>query len=141
MLSLELLFQIMERRKFIGLSAYTAIAFSLPIVGGCMQKPIDKNFADPALFRRITGEKNIRETGEDYLKQFPAEKDQRKLAELLTQGSESPDASDAARLNEFFDKRIKDDFKSGRTVVANGWVLSLTEARQCALYTLLEPAK
>ena len=131
----------MERRKFIGLSTYTALAFSLPLVGGCMQKPVDKNFADPALFRRITGDKNIRETGEDYLKQFPAEKDQRKLADLLSEGTESPNGSDSARLNKFFDNKIQEDFKNGRTVVVNGWVLSVTEARQCALYTLLEPTK
>ena len=27
------------------------------------------------------------------------------------------------------------DFESGNTVIVNGWILSLTEARQCALYS------
>jgi hypothetical protein len=34
------------------------------------------------------------------------------------------------------EEQIRDDFAAGRTVVVNGWVLSETEARQCALYSL-----
>jgi hypothetical protein len=34
------------------------------------------------------------------------------------------------------EERIRDDFADGRTVVVSGWVLSETEARQCALYSL-----
>jgi hypothetical protein len=33
-------------------------------------------------------------------------------------------------------EQIRDDFSGGRTVVVSGWVLSETEARQCALYLL-----
>ena len=32
---------------------------------------------------------------------------------------------------------IHDDFEKGRTVVLDGWILSVTEARQCALFSLL----
>ena len=32
---------------------------------------------------------------------------------------------------------VRDDFAAGRTVVVLGWVLSVTEARQCALFSLL----
>jgi hypothetical protein len=31
---------------------------------------------------------------------------------------------------------IRDDFAAGRTVLVDGWVLSVTEARQAALYSL-----
>ncbi|SRR6266566_2451315 len=34
------------------------------------------------------------------------------------------------------DERVRDDFADGRTIVISGWVLSRTEARQCALYSL-----
>lgn len=34
------------------------------------------------------------------------------------------------------DDRVRDDFAIGRTVVVDGWVLSLTEARQAALFSL-----
>jgi hypothetical protein len=34
------------------------------------------------------------------------------------------------------DDQIRDDFSAGRTVVIDGWVLSVTEARQAALFSL-----
>jgi hypothetical protein len=34
------------------------------------------------------------------------------------------------------DDQIHEDFAAGRTVLVDGWVLSLTEARQCGLYSL-----
>jgi hypothetical protein len=34
------------------------------------------------------------------------------------------------------DKKKKEDFAKSNTVIVKGWVLSRTEARQCALYTL-----
>jgi hypothetical protein len=35
------------------------------------------------------------------------------------------------------DRQVTDDFAAGRTAVVDGWVLSVTEARQCALFSLL----
>jgi hypothetical protein len=34
------------------------------------------------------------------------------------------------------EEQVRDDFAAGRTVVVSGWVLSETEARQCALFSL-----
>jgi len=34
-------------------------------------------------------------------------------------------------------EQVQLDFARGRTVMLNGWVLSVTEARQCALFSLL----
>ncbi len=31
---------------------------------------------------------------------------------------------------------VRRDFAAGRTIIVNGWVLSVTEARQCALHSL-----
>jgi len=33
--------------------------------------------------------------------------------------------------------QVQGDFAQGRTVLVNGWVLAATEARQCALYSIL----
>ena len=33
-------------------------------------------------------------------------------------------------------QQVRDDFASGRTVLVGGWLLSATEARQCALFSL-----
>jgi len=34
------------------------------------------------------------------------------------------------------DDQVRDDFASGRTVLLDGWVLAVTEARQAALFSL-----
>jgi hypothetical protein len=34
----------------------------------------------------------------------------------------------------WMDRKSKADFENGKTVVVRGWVISVTEARQCALY-------
>jgi hypothetical protein len=32
-------------------------------------------------------------------------------------------------------KQVRADFAEGHTVIVDGWLLSTTEARQCALYS------
>jgi hypothetical protein len=39
-------------------------------------------------------------------------------------------------LEKSIDDTVHEDFAAGRTVVVDGWVLSVTEARQCALFSL-----
>jgi hypothetical protein len=34
------------------------------------------------------------------------------------------------------DTAVQRDFAAGRTVMLDGWVLAVTEARQCALFSL-----
>ncbi len=36
-------------------------------------------------------------------------------------------------------EKVQADFDNGETVVVRGWVLSRTEARQCALFSLTNP--
>ncbi len=41
-------------------------------------------------------------------------------------------------VGEMLKNEIKQDFETGKIVIVKGWVLSITEARQCALYSLSE---
>jgi hypothetical protein len=36
------------------------------------------------------------------------------------------------------ENKVENDFKTGKIAVIKGWVLSLTEARQCALFSILQ---
>lgn len=122
----------MQRRAFIHLSAYTAIALCLPLADGCTSA--GNVLEQPLLFSHLVDTKTIAETGKAYLKQFPAEADKTKLTGLLL-GSTPP--GDKKVIRTLLDNHIEQDFKTGKTVTASGWVLSLTEARQCALYSIL----
>jgi hypothetical protein len=45
-------------------------------------------------------------------------------------------AIDSTRVLRQLDAAVRDDYTAGRVLTLRGWVLSLTEARQCALYSL-----
>jgi len=77
-------------------------------------------------------------TGQDYLKQAPDENSKNKLADLLTNNSSVTLSSDIKTIYSYFDNRVKQDFANGKIAVVDGWILSVTEARQCALYSLEE---
>ena len=122
----------MERRAFIHLSAYTAIALTLPALNGCTST--DKILEQPSFFAHIADEKTIIETGQSYRKLFPSENDQIKLKQLLLGNNQN---TDKKLIQNTLDSNVTLDFKSGNLVTAAGWVLSITEARQCALYSIL----
>jgi hypothetical protein len=70
----------------------------------------------------------VREIGVQYRRLVPAENDGIRLrAAILAGGGRAPSLA----------ARVRSDFDAGRTVLLNGWVLSATEARQCALFSLL----
>jgi hypothetical protein len=51
------------------------------------------------------------------------------------QGQSNSEA-DNAHLIQQLDDAVREDYVAGKVLTINGWVLSLTEARQCALYSL-----
>jgi hypothetical protein len=124
----------MQRRTFIHLSAYTAIALALPLAEGCTPS-IEKILEQPLFFAHLVDAKTIRETGNVYRKLFPAENNKTTLTGLLL-GNNST-TKDRKTILMLLDYRVQQDFKTGKTVVASGWVLSITEARQCALYSII----
>jgi hypothetical protein len=77
--------------------------------------------------------------GQIYLSQASAESDPAHLASLILSslrltGEDSLRVQRAA-LSKLFGAEVRADFAAGRTVVLNGWILSRTEARVCALWT------
>jgi len=123
----------MQRRTFIHLSTYTALALTLPFTEGCSPSP-EAMASRPFLFSKLADKKAIAEAGAAYLKQFPKENDKTTLSKLLIGANASQDKS---AMEKQLDNSVLDDFKTNKTVTAAGWVLSVTEARQCALYSIL----
>jgi hypothetical protein len=78
-----------------------------------------------------------RRLGHLYIRQVPTEDDPRILARLAVASAEAPQVDgislDRASLLQRLDAQVRDDFASGTTIALDGWVLSRTEARLCAL--------
>jgi hypothetical protein len=121
------------RREFLRFGAVGAAA--LATLGcGVGRETDDAALARPELLAAL-GERQVRAIGAQYRAQTPSEGDTRAIHNAI-HGSRPL----RARLfggGPSLDGLIRDDFSHGRTAVIDGWVLSVTEARQCALFSLL----
>jgi len=100
---------------------------------GCRGTSEDaRALTDPALVEML-GSARVREIGTQYRAAFPNENTAAALRDAI---AESRRRRFLWILSESTEDQIRDDFADGRTVLVSGWVLSETEARQCALYSL-----
>jgi hypothetical protein len=126
----------MNRSTFLRLSAWGAAGLSIPFIQSCTSKPFNKALAQPFFLSHIFDAKAMKETGEAYLQQTPAENSTGKLVDALTVNAPITETTTAQVVNTYFDNAGREDFSSGKTVVVSGWILAITEARQCALFSL-----
>lgn len=115
----------MERRKFVLLSLVGTAAVSLPL-SYCGK---GNNTGLPEFLHLLVGKSKIKEIGKTYVERFPSEADSKKLTALISAALHEQSGS-ADNL------RIQNEFQSGKIVIISGWILSLTEARQSALFYL-----
>lgn len=117
----------MERRKFIQYSIAGIAAASLPFTS--FSKPssivIEEALANPKLLSFIQNKEEVLTVGKVYREYFRTEDNKEVLRRHLLS------------IPTNLEKTVEEDFKSGKTIIINGWVLSLTEARQCALYSII----
>jgi hypothetical protein len=125
----------MNRRNFIIIGAAGIAAVSIPTAYYFLRDiDYDKSLAEPRSLALIWDSQTIDAVGKQYLLQVPGEERERWLVKRL-----SADASDSGGLeNSGLEEKIKKDFEAGNTVIVDGWILSRTEARQCALFSITE---
>jgi hypothetical protein len=100
-------------------------AVSLPL-SHCSQRGDDSR---PEFLYSLIGKSKTIEIGKAYVKRFPSESNPNKLTALISASLHEQHDTPA-------DVRIQNEFRNGNIVVIDGWILSLTEARQSALYYL-----
>jgi hypothetical protein len=128
----------MLRRAFLRLStgALTATFWSL---AGCTQVPEPSPaLSDPATLGAFADDSTLRDMGRAYLDRVPREARTSRLVRALLEDGHGGlmDQDDPEALRRFLLDRVRADFDANRTVVADGWVLARTEARQAALFSL-----
>ena len=124
----------MKRRKFIQSSSAVVLSalFILPDVTSALnQHPEDALLASPNSLKLLKDKEAIYDIGCTYRNLHPHEDNKEILIEHLRK-SLGHDVSDAS-----IKHLVSLDFEEGHVVQVNGWILSHTEARQCALYSIL----
>ncbi|HTR31768.1 MAG TPA: hypothetical protein VMH27_20990 [Puia sp.] len=122
----------MKRRKFVFLSIAGGLATVTPFCRS--PKPTLSALNNPQFLSTICDVPTIRKIGADYRATNPAEDRESRLSDLLT-----ADLDANKDRTEQITGKIRADFAAGRTVTLEGWVISLTEARQCALNSIQMP--
>ena len=122
----------LDRRRFLQLTAAGAV---VGLTGsGCARENVEdtSGMSQPSLLGML-GPERVRAIGAAYRAAVPRENTAAALRDAISasQRGRFPWTSRRA-----IAEQIQDDFDAGRTVVAGGWVLSETEARQAALYSL-----
>ncbi len=131
----------MKRRTFIWVSTAAAITVALPMTSCGTTPSLEEILSSPKTLLAIKDMDTIRELGNSYMAFVPSETTKELLMHLLlkdTTGNAVFKSSEATVLQQFIGKKIKNDFTMGELVFLKGWVLSKTEARQCALNVLLK---
>ncbi len=125
----------MKRREFLGLAATSTAGLVLPVAARASEDP-SSALPHSALLATFHDLNVVREIGRRYREMTPQEDNAALLAESIL--GEQPSAPSAA-LSAGLAEHVQRDFAASRTVIVDGWVLAVTEARQCALYSLHHP--
>ncbi len=124
----------LDRRQFLQITA-VGIVVSLTGSACAVDGGVDASALERPELLRMLGPERVRELGARYRAAKPNENSANALRAAI-----SDTEPHGLRLpwiaRRSIEHRVQDDFAAGRTVLVDGWVLSATEARQCALFSL-----
>lgn len=129
---------LLTRRAMVrGLVASVATVGGAFGVGGCAEDAgaIPNAWRTPALLDAL-GVERVRRIGAAWGDAHPDERTATQLRAVLRKRLHLPEPSHDSALADAVSRAIADDFEHDRIVVVDGWLLAVTEARQCALYAL-----
>jgi len=130
----------MQRRQFLQLTAMGGTVMLFTGISCHSGHPSAYDvLGKPELLAQICDLKTLKDIGMAYRMQTASETDADKLTTLLltdSAGKPVSASSGESFIQNIISKKIARDFETGNIVVVNGWVLSVTEARQCALLFL-----
>ena len=130
----------MKRRTFIytGVAVAAGIALSDLLLLNNESKWKKQPFLYPFILSNFLDEGSLRIIGNSYRVKKPDENSKEKLLNAITSGMSKiqSKANDMAYQAMEIEKNVEMDFKSDKFIVIKGWVISETEARQCALLSL-----
>jgi hypothetical protein len=122
----------MKRRDFLGITAAGVAGLAVP--GAAEAAGVARaTLAHPHLLDVLHDERIVADLGRRYRESVPSENDARVLESAIL--ADAP-AGASAPPRDWLAERVQQDFALGRTVTVDGWILSQTEARQAALYSL-----
>jgi len=125
----------MKRRKFVWITAATSLVVLLPVYSCNSGHKLNKTAAVPLTLAHLISSENILQIGVIYRSLFKDE-NRTYLEDILIYKSDHKNLSKNDVIN-LISEKINQDFNNNNIVIIDGWVLSRTEAQQCALYSFV----
>jgi hypothetical protein len=129
----------MKRRRFLLIAAAATVTVAGSVI--LFSRRRNKSY-DPLVMPQILGqfcdENELRQIGNSYRVMKKEENSREKLSALLLtdDAGKKIDPSDKSEVSGLMNKKIQEEFMEFNTLILNGWIISPTEARQCALFSL-----
>lgn len=124
----------MNRRRFLSVAGAATVVIGTSRCSAGVDYEV-RSLAQPELFVTL-GAGPVRAIGIRYRSVTPGERDPGALRSAIL-ASRPMHARFLGGFSPSVAALVRNDFELGRTLVLNGWILSVTEARQCALFSLL----
>ena len=122
----------MKRRTFVQNVLAASVFSGIPGSFRLSPNPPEAILYMPEIMHLFDDPTEVIEIGKSYLSLNPAHADELVLIEQIKGRFNYQPSSIEANLA----KQVIKDFADGDTIRLNGWILSQTEAQQCALYSL-----
>ncbi len=137
-----LFFGYMNRKKFIWFAVVAAAGAAVPVLINNIRKKrlLSRPFAYPSFLACFMNESTIRKIGIACRLMKLTENSKAKLEQVLDAAiaKRNPSGKTDSQLTDELEKETIYNFQTNKTIIADGWVLSITEARQCALFSLTQ---
>jgi hypothetical protein len=125
----------MNRKTFLVLSGMGLLAVSGTLYLGIRGYKNRRNvLSRPESLALFCEDDALVSMGKQYLELYPQEQDISLLISLINSSQYSQEQSLRRELQD----NTRRDFEFNQTMILDGWVISRTEARQCALFTLMQ---
>ena len=124
----------LDRRRFLQITAAGVVA-TLTTSASAAGTGIDVNALEKPDLLTMLGAERVRDIGNRYRNATPSESTAATLRAALAVTGPTTLLFRWSPV-ESIRTQVQADFASGRTLMLDGWVLSATEARQCALFSL-----
>jgi hypothetical protein len=123
-----------DRRRFLQLTAAGMVASLTSSACARDANEDARALARPELVDML-GPIRVRQIGQSYLAAVPSENSAAALRAAIS-GTQRHGIRFPWTGRTWIEDQVRDDFAAGRTVLVDRWVLSATEVRQCALFSL-----
>jgi hypothetical protein len=129
-----------RRRLLVSASWLAMVALGGRWPGRAAARPAIDAAARPALAQLLSEVDSAGVVGREYLRYHPDERDPKYIRHGLSVALGGRlEAFEPAVLRERVRRRVRQDFAENQVTLIDGWILSNTEARLCALAALLGP--